>query len=296
MEDNSTDILKQVRKIEIKTRGLSNEIFAGKYHSAFKGRGMAFSEVREYRIGDDIRDIDWNVTARTRKPHIKTYEEERELTLMLLVDVSGSRLFGTTDKLKKNVVTEIAAVLAFSAAQNNDKIGCIFFSDKVEKFIPPKKGRKHILTIIRELIEFVPQDKSTDISEALRFLTNITKKHCTAFVLSDFMDLEGDGGSVRFEEALKIASGKHDMVGIRVYDPREKEVPDVGLMELRDAETGKRVWFDSSSAAARKAYRERWARSEAAIETALRRCRVDSAEVGTGDDYVQALLKLFAKR
>lgn len=294
MEDYSTDILRQVRKIEIKTRGLSNEIFAGKYHTAFKGRGMAFSEVREYALGDDVRDIDWNVTARSRKPHIKTYEEERELTMMLMVDVSGSRMFGTADKLKKNIMTEIAAVLAFSAASNNDKIGCIFFSDKVEKFIPPKKGRKHILMIIRELIEFSPQNTGTDLSEALRFLTNVTKKHCTAFLLSDFMDV--DGKKARFEEAVKIASGKHDIVGIRVYDRREADIPDIGIIELKDAETGETVWFDSSSRKAREAYRKSWDHDNAVIDTALKRARVDNVTVATDDDYVKSLIKLFSYR
>ena len=209
MQETENDILKRVRKIEIKTRGLSNEIFAGKYHTAFRGRGMSFSEVREYRAGDDVRDIDWNVTARSRTPHIKVYEEERELTMMLLVDVSGSRMFGTTDRLKKNLQTEIAAVLAFSASENNDKVGCIFFSDRIEKFIPPKKGRSHILAIIRELVGFEPQSRGTRISEALRFLTNVTKKHCTAFLLSDFLDPGKDRTAL--EDALKIASGKHDL-------------------------------------------------------------------------------------
>ncbi len=239
MQETENDILKRVRKIEIKTRGLSNEIFAGKYHTAFRGRGMSFSEVREYRAGDDVRDIDWNVTARSRTPHIKVYEEERELTMMLLVDVSGSRMFGTTDRLKKNLQTEIAAVLAFSASENNDKVGCIFFSDRIEKFIPPKKGRSHILAIIRELVGFEPQSRGTRISEALRFLTNVTKKHCTAFLLSDFLDPGKDRTAL--EDALKIASGKHDLVGIRVSDPREAELPDVGIVEMKDAETGRKV-------------------------------------------------------
>ena len=223
MQESENDILKRVRKIEIKTRGLSNEIFAGKYHTAFRGRGMSFSEVREYRAGDDVRDIDWNVTARSRKPHIKVYEEERELTMMLLVDVSGSRMFGSTDRLKKNVITEIAAVLAFSAAQNNDKVGCIFFSDRVEKFIPPKKGRSHILMIIRELVGFVPGSRGTKLSEAVRYLTNVIKKRCTTFILSDFLDPARD--REEFGDALKIAGGKHDLVGIRVVDPRERELP-----------------------------------------------------------------------
>ena len=294
MSDNSADIIKQVRKIEIKTRGLSNEIFAGKYHSAFKGRGMAFSEVREYRIGDDIRDIDWNVTARTGSPHIKTYEEERELTLMLMIDVSGSRMFGTTDKLKKNIMTEIAAVLAFSATSNNDKIGCIFFSDRIEKYIPPKKGRKHVLSIIHELIDFVPQGTGTDLAEAFRFLTNVTKKHVTAFMLSDFMDLQN--GAARFDDAMKIASGKHDIVGIRVYDPRETELPDVGIVEMKDAETGRKVWFDTSSRKAREAYAQRWKTDSEIIDKTLNRRRIDHVSVSTDGDYVKSLIKLFAQR
>lgn len=295
MTENSNDILKQVRKIEIKTRGLSNEIFAGKYHSAFKGRGMSFSEVREYRIGDDVRDIDWNVTARSRKPHIKTYEEERELTVVLLVDVSGSRLFGTTGKLKKNTMTEIAALLAFSASENNDKVGCIFFSDRVEKFIPPKKGRSHILMIIRELIEFRPEGMGTDLSQGLRYLTNVLKKRATVFLLSDFMDAES-GGRLRFEDALKIASGKHDIVGIRVYDRRETQLPDVGIVEFRDAETGRRVWTDTSSASVRDAYARSWMQADAQIDTVLKRSRVDSVTVATGEDYVKSLMKLFKRR
>ena len=256
MQETENDILKRVRKIEIKTRGLSNEIFAGKYHTAFRGRGMSFSEVREYRAGDDVRDIDWNVTARSRTPHIKVYEEERELTMMLLVDVSGSRMFGTTDRLKKNLQTEIAAVLAFSASENNDKVGCIFFSDRIEKFIPPKKGRSHILAIIRELVGFEPQSRGTRISEALRFLTNVTKKHCTAFLLSDFLDPGKDRTAL--EDALKIASGKHDLVGIRVSDPREAELPDVGIVEMKDAETGRKAWVDTSSARVREHYARVW--------------------------------------
>ena len=294
MESKSSDILKQVRKIEIKTRGLSNEIFAGKYHSAFKGRGMAFSEVREYRIGDDIRDIDWNVTARTGGPHIKTYEEERELTLMLLIDVSGSRMFGTTEKLKKSIITEIAAVLAFSAASNNDKIGCIFFSDKIEKYIPPKKGRKHVLAIIHELIDFTPESNGTDLAQAFRFLTNITKKHVTAFMLSDFMDIEN--GTARFDDAMKIASGKHDIVGIRVYDPRETELPDVGIVEMKDAETGRKIWFDTSSRKARQAYAQRWKTDSEIIDKTLNRRRIDHVSVSTDGDYVKSLIKLFAQR
>ncbi|MBR2931288.1 MAG: DUF58 domain-containing protein [Rikenellaceae bacterium] len=288
------DILKRVRKIEIKTRGLSNEIFAGKYHTAFRGRGMSFSEVREYRVGDDVRDIDWNVTARSRKPHIKVYEEERELTMMLVVDVSGSRMFGSNELLKKNVITEIAAVLAFSAAQNNDKVGCIFFSDRVEKFIPPKKGRQHILMIIRELVGFKPEGRGTSLSEPLRFLAAVSKKRTTAFLLSDFMDSEAD--AVAFEEALKITSGRHDLVGIRVYDQREQELPDVGILELEDAETGERVWVDSSSRRVREAYANDWARRNQRIETVLKQNRVDTATVATDEDYVKALIKLFKQR
>ena len=292
--ESSSDILKQVRRIEIKTRGLSNDIFAGKYHSAFKGRGMAFSEVREYRVGDDVRDIDWNVTARSRQPHIKIYEEERELTMMLLIDVSGSRMFGTTEKLKKNTITEIAAVLAFFAAQNNDKVGCIFFSDRVEKFIPPKKGRAHVLMIIKELISFMPENNGTDISEGLRYLTNILKKRSTAFVLSDFMDTAD--GHARFEDALKIASGKHDMVGIRVYDRREQQLPDVGILELKDAETGEKVWVDTASRAVRDAYARNWEQTSALIDSSLKRCRVDNVKIATGEDYVTSLMKLFKRR
>ncbi len=294
MQENENDILKRVRKIEIKTRGLSNEIFAGKYHTAFRGRGMSFSEVREYRAGDDVRDIDWNVTARSRKPHIKIYEEERELTMMLVVDVSASRTFGTTDRTKKQLMTEIAAVLAFSAAQNNDKVGCIFFSDRVEKFIPPKKGRSHILMIIRELIGFEPQASRTKISEPIRFLTNVTKKRCTTFILSDFLDSSRDESAL--DDALKIARGKHDLVGIRIVDPREAELPNVGIIELQDAETGRKVWVDSSSRAVRDHYAERWqSRSERITET-LKHNRIDTAVVSTDGDYVVELIKLFKQR
>ena len=294
MIQNENDILKRVRKIEIKTRGLSNEIFAGKYHTAFRGRGMSFSEVREYRAGDDVRDIDWNVTARSSKPHIKVYEEERELTMMLLVDVSGSRLFGSTDRLKKNVITEIAAVLAFSAAQNNDKVGCIFFSDRIEKFIPPKKGRSHILMIIRELVGFQPESTGTKLSEAVRFLTNVNKKRCTAFILSDFLDTHGDDAA--FDDALKIARGRHDLVGIRVYDPREAELPDVGILEMKDAETGRKVWVDSSSRAVREHYARTWLERSAGIDETLRHNRIDTATIATDSDYVVELIKLFKQR
>ena len=294
MQENENDILKRVRKIEIKTRGLSNEIFAGKYHTAFRGRGMSFSEVREYRAGDDVRDIDWNVTARSRKPHIKVYEEERELTMMLLVDVSASRLFGSTGRLKKNIITEIAAVLAFSAAENNDKVGCIFFSDRIEKFIPPKKGRSHILTIIRELVGFRPESRGTKLSEPIRFLTNVNKKRCTTFILSDFMDSSGDREAL--DDALKIARGKHDLVGIRVCDPREAELPDVGIVELRDAETGRKVWVDTSSRAVREHYAATWRRRSDEIDATLKHNRIDSVLIPTDGDYVAELIKLFRQR
>ena len=294
MQENEHDILRRVRKIEIKTRGLSDEIFAGKYHTAFRGRGMSFSEVREYRAGDDVRDIDWNVTARSRKPHIKVYEEERELTMMLAVDVSASGLFGTAGRLKKSVMTEIAAVLAFSAAQNNDKVGCIFFSDKIEKFIPPKKGRSHILTIIRELVGFRPESSGTRLSEPLRLLTNVNKKRCTTFILSDFLNPAADRAAL--EDALKIAGSKHDLVGIRICDPREAELPDVGIVELQDAESGRKVWVDTSSRAVRDHYAAAWRTRSEAIDALLRHHRIDTATIPTDGDYVAELLKLFRQR
>lgn len=290
------DILKKVRKIEIKTRGLSNQMFAGKYHSAFKGRGMSFSEVRGYRVGDDVRDIDWNVTARTGEPYIKTYEEERELTMMLLVDVSGSRIFGSGDNLKKNIMTEIAAILAFSASSNNDKIGCIFFSDKIEKYIPPKKGKQHILLIIRELLEFTPQSKKTNIGVALEFLTNILKKRSTAFLISDFMDVDMQAKKSHFEDALKIASKKHDIVGIKVFDKRDHEIPDVGIIEFHDAESGENIWIDSSSAKVRNDYANYAKSANFLIDNTLMRYRIDNVSVSTSDDYVKALIKLFKQR
>ena len=294
VEQTENDILKRVRKIEIKTRGLSNEIFAGKYHTAFKGRGMSFAEVREYRIGDDVRDIDWNVTARSHKPHIKVYEEERELTMMLVVDVSGSRMFGTTDLLKKNIITELAAVLAFSASQTGDKVGCIFFSDKVEKFIPPKKGRSHILAIIRELVGFVPESNGTAISEAVRYLTGVNKKRCTAFLLSDFMNSKRDDEAL--SDALKIASSRHDIIALKVSDPREREMPDVGIVELQDAETARKVWVDTASKAVRDHYAEKWAERESKTRELLLHNRIDIADISTDSDYVAELIKLFKKR
>ena len=294
MEQTENDILKRVRKIEIKTRGLSNEIFAGKYHTAFKGRGMSFAEVREYRIGDDVRDIDWNVTARSHKPHIKVYEEERELTMMLMVDVSGSRMFGTTDFLKKNIITELAAVLAFSASQTGDKVGCIFFSDKVEKFIPPKKGRSHILAIIRELVGFVPESNGTAISEAVRYLTGVNKKRCTAFLLSDFLNSKRDDEAL--SDALKIATSRHDIIALKVSDPREREMPDVGIVELQDSETARKVWVDTSSRAVRDHYAEKWAEREEKTRELLLHNRIDIADISTDSDYVAELIKLFKKR
>lgn len=288
------ELLARVRKIEIKSRGLSNDIFAGKYHSAFRGRGMSFSEVREYRAGDDVRDIDWNVTARSSKPHIKIYEEERELTMMLLIDVSGSRLFGSTERTKKNLITEIAAVLAFSAAQNNDKVGCIFFSDRIEKFIPAGKGKSHILMIIRELIKFEPESRRTSISEAVRFLTNVNKKRCTTFILSDFLSPKSE--QAQLEDALKIAGSKHDLVGIRVVDRREAELPDVGIVELQDAETDRKVWIDTSSRRVREHYAEQWRERERQTVEMLRRGRIDTATISTDGDYVVELIKLFKQR
>jgi len=286
----TSELLKKVRRIEIKTRGLSRNIFAGQYHSAFKGRGMAFSEVREYQYGDDIRDIDWNVTARYVRPYVKVFEEERELTVMLLIDVSGSRDFGSVNVMKKEVITEIAATLAFSAIQNNDKIGVVFFSDKIEKFIPPQKGKKHILYIIRELIDFHPEETRTDISQVLKYLTNAIKKRCTAFLISDFIDKEG------FKDALTVANRKHDMVAIQVYDRRETELPAVGLMKIKDAETWKEQWIDSSSARVRAAYKEWWEKRQAKMSDTFKKCRVDSVSVRTEDDYVKALIALFDKR
>ena len=294
MEQTENDILKRVRKIEIKTRGLSNEIFAGKYHTAFKGRGMSFAEVREYRVGDDVRDIDWNVTARSQRPHIKVYEEERELTMMLVVDVSGSRIFGTTERTKQEVITEIAAVLAFSAAQTGDKVGCIFFSDKVEKFIPPKKGRSHILMIIRSLIEFRPESNGTALSEAVRYLTNVNKKRCTAFLISDFMNPKSDAAPL--DDALKIASSRHDIIAVRVYDPREEQMPDVGIVEVRDAETDRTVWVDTSSAAVREHYAAESAARVEQVAHLLKHNRIDSVATPTDGDYVAELIKLFKQR
>ena len=289
------DILKTVRKIEIKTRGLSRQIFAGEYHSAFKGRGMAFSEVREYQYGDDVRNMDWNVTARLNAPYVKIFEEERELTVMLLIDVSGSRIFGTTQKLKRDLMTEVGAVLSFSASLNNDKVGALFFSDKIEKFIPPKKGRTHLLRIIRELVEFEPSSPKTDVSMALRYLTNAIKKRCTAFLLSDMIDID-DNGNVRFVDALKIAANKHDLTAIRLYDPRETELPSVGIMQLRDAESGKEMWVNTYSKKIRNNYAEWWRAADKSVSQVLSRSRVDNVRISTGEDYVKPLVRLFESR
>jgi uncharacterized protein (DUF58 family) len=285
----ATELIKKVRKIEIKTRGLSRHIFAGEYHSAFKGRGIAFSEVREYQFGDDIRSIDWNVTARFNHPFIRIYEEERELTVMLLIDVSGSGAFGTTTSFKRDVMTEVAAVLSFSAILNNDKIGVIFFSDRVEKFIPPMKGRKHILRIIRELLDFKAESSLTNLDEPLRYLTNVIKKRCTAFILSDFI-------APGFEEALRIASNKHDIVSIKVYDPVEISIPDVGFIRITDSETGEDKWIDTSSSRSRQAYSQWWQDHLSSTNNLFRKCGVDSVFISTAEDYVQPLIKMFESR
>jgi len=286
------DLLKKVRKIEIKTKALSHQIFAGEYHSAFKGRGMAFSEVREYQYGDDVRNMDWNVTARMRAPFIKVFEEERELTVVLLIDVSGSRYFGTTSKMKKELMAEVAAVLSFSASVNNDKVGALFFSSKIEKFIPPKKGRSHLLRIIRELLEFEPEEQGTDIGEALRYLTNAIKKKCNAFVLSDLVDVD-ENLKPRYEDALKIAVNRHDISVINIYDQRERVLPNVGMIKVHDAETGKELWVNTSSDAVRKNY-EQWNRNvyQNSLIT-LRKYKVDNVSISTSDDYVRGLVALF---
>ena len=285
----ATELLKRVRRIEIKTRGLTRHIFAGEYHSAFKGRGIAFSEVREYQYGDDIRSIDWNVTARLNHPYVKVYEEERELTVMLLIDVSGSGNFGSTVSFKKDIMTEVSAVLSFSAIYNNDKIGVIFFTDIVEKFIPPQKGRKHILRIIRELLNFKPGSNRTNLSEPLRFLTNGIKKRCTAFVISDFIAPE-------FEEALRIAANKHDIVALKVSDPLEKLLPDAGFIKVLDAETGEEKWIDTSSKHIRRTYEEWWNSHMEVVRNRFKRCGVDFTELSTREDYVKPLIKLFESR
>ena len=286
----TTEILKKVRKIEIKTRGLSSQVFAGQYHSAFKGRGMAFSEVREYQYGDDVRDIDWNVTARFHRPYVKVFEEERELTVMLLVDVSGSLDFGTQTQMKRDMVTEIAATIAFSAIQNNDKIGVVFFSDKIEKYIPPKKGRKHILYIIREMLDFKPDSKRTDVKQAIEFMTSVQKRRTTAFILSDFYVRQD------FQQSLQICNRKHDVVAIQVYDPRARELPDVGLMKVVDAETGFEQYVDTSSKRLRDSYRKYWQGRQSQLLETFNKSNVDNVSIATNDDFVKSLLMLFKQR
>lgn len=287
---NANELLGKVRRIEIKSRGLSQNIFAGEYHTAFKGRGVIFSEVREYQYGDDIRDIDWNVTARQNKPYVKSYEEERELTVMLLVDVSASRNFGAVGETKKEMMTEIAATLAFSSIQNNDKVGVIFFSDKIEKFIPPKKGRKHILLIIREILDFKPESDGTDIDVALKYMTNVIKKRCTAFLISDFIDHHD------YSSSMTIANKKHDLASIQVYDKRDAKLPDVGLIRVRDLETGADRWLDTSSTRVRKVYEKEWYRRQQRLADVVAKSGVDLASVSTDEDYVKALLALFRNR
>ncbi len=287
---DANELLKKVRRIEIKTRGLSRNIFAGEYHSAFKGRGMTFSEVREYQYGDDIRDIDWNVTARHNHPYVKVYEEEREMTVMLLIDVSSSRYFGAVGEEKRQMIAEIAATIAFSAIQNNDKAGVIFFSDKIEKFIPPKKGRKHILLIIRELLDFTPDSQGTDLSVVLRYFSDALKKRCTTFLMSDYIDPHD------YSKALSVAANRHDIYGIQVYDKRDSKLPDVGLMRIADLETGADRWINTSSKKVRQAFEKWWyCRQQTMVET-LRKSRVDYVSVTTDEDYVAPLMSLFKKR
>ncbi len=285
----TAEILKKVRKIEIKTRGLSHQVFSGHYHSAFKGKGMAFSEVREYQYGDDIRSIDWNVTARFNHPYVKIFDEERELTVMLVIDVSGSNEFGTRMQLKEELMTEIAAVLAFSAIHNNDKVGVIFVSDRVEKFIPPKKGKAHILRIIRELIDFHPESQKTSLSEGLRFLTNAIKKRCIAFVISDFMDKD-------FEKALRIAGGKHDLVAVRVHDHREADLPKIGMARVFNKETGRSMWIDTNDPGLRSNFRSAWHRHEQSLAQMFKRLGIDATNIATGENYVKPLMNLFKVR
>lgn len=289
-ERTTSDLLKKVRKIEIKTRGLSQNIFAGQYHSAFKGRGMAFSEVREYQFGDDIRDIDWNVTARFHHPYVKVFEEERELTVMLMIDVSGSLDFGTRGQLKRDMVAEIAATIAFSAIQNNDKIGVIFFSDRIEKYIPPKKGRKHILYIIREMLDFHPESKQTDIKQAVEFMSRVMKRRTTVFLISDFFTKES------FQKPLQIAGSKHDLMAIQVYDPLAKQLPDVGLIKIDDAETGKEMILDTSSKKVRMAHSKAWAERQMNLRDVFAKSSIDWTSVATNEDYVKAMMRLFEQR
>ena len=287
---DSNELLRKGRKIEIKTKGLSQNSVAGEYHSAFKGRGMTFSEVREYQYGDDIRDIDWNVTARHNRPYVKVYEEERELTVMLMVDVSGSKDFGAVGVLKRELMAELAATIAFSAIQNNDKVGVVFFSDRIEKFIPPKKGRKHILLVIRELLDFVPENRGTDINMALEFLTSAIKKRCTTFIISDFIN------SSDYYKSMSIANSKHDLIALQVYDKREAELPDVGLMRMMDSETGEERWINTGSKHTRQAYQNWWFERHQRMNITAQRCKVDVASMATDEDYVKSLMALFKKR
>ena len=294
-ESSANELLRKVRKIEIRTRALSHQIFAGEYHSAFKGRGMAFSEVREYQYGDDVRSMDWSVTARLRSPYVKVFEEEREMTVVLLVDISRSGLFGTRQRTKRDLIAEIAAVLSFSASINNDKVGALFFSDRIEKFIPPKKGRSHLLHIIREIIELKPESDGTDVGMALRYLTNAIKKKCTAFLLSDMLDVDSDG-SPRYEDALKVARNRHDISVIKVYDPREQTIPDVGLLHVKDSETGRSAWINTSSGKVRSEY-SRWFGRVAENERKLfNRYQIDSVDIATDSDYVKGLMAFFGRR
>jgi uncharacterized protein (DUF58 family) len=285
----TTDLIKKLRKIEIRTRGLSKQVFAGEYHSAFRGKGIAFSEVREYNFGDDIRDIDWNVTARFNHPFVRVYEEERELTVILMIDVSGSGAFGTIRQFKRDTMTEIAALLSFSAIANNDKIGVVFFSDKIEKFIPPQKGKKHILRVIRELLDFRPEHKASSLDEPLRFVTNAIKKRSIVFVISDFIVPE-------FHKSLQIASGKHDIVAVRVYDRREAELPDIGFVRIKDSESGAEKWIDTSPLSNRTRYSFWWNNHSAGIKNSFRKCGVDFADISTEEDYVKPLINLFKRR
>ncbi len=292
---SANELLRKVRKIEIRTRALSHQIFAGEYHSAFKGRGMAFSEVREYQYGDDVRSMDWNVTARLRSPYVKVFEEEREMTVVLLIDISRSGLFGTAGMTKRDLIAEIAAVLSFSATINNDKVGALFFSDRVEEFIPPKKGRSHLLHIIREIIELKPKSDGTDVGQALRYLTNAMKKKCTAFVLSDMLDANPDG-SPRYEDALKVARNRHDISVIKVHDPRERTIPDVGLVHVKDSETGGSAWINTSSSKTRSEYSKWFAAVEDGERKLFNRYQIDSVDIATNQDYVKGLMTFFGRR
>lgn len=295
METSAVDLLKKVRKIEIRTKALSHQIFAGEYHSAFKGRGMAFSEVREYQYGDDVRNMDWNVTARLRAPYVKVFEEEREMTVMLLVDISRSGLFGTAGETKREKIAEIAAVLSFSAILNNDKVGALFFSDHVEEFIPPRKGRSHLLHIIREIIELKPESSGTDIGGALKFLTNAIRQKCTAFLLSDLQNTDADGNPL-YEDALKVAVNRHDLSVIKIFDPRERTIPDVGLVNVKDSETGQTAWVNTSDRKVRRMFAEHVSASDEKALKLMRKYQIDSVEISTGEDYVKGLMAFFGKR